>query len=875
VSTNPRASRAHSRSSQAFAPLRRPDWRHNGGNFTTLPQYFKERGYITKGIGKIFHWGVASGRGYPAASGMAWDDVYCPNNATCDLYQGEYDAKYSWTEEYFVPDGVRDDVFGDAVQPVPEEGKHGTKAKPLADMLSLAHAKETLKKIQYARSHKKDERPFFLAVGWIKPHLPWRFPERFLDYYKDVGNLPLPPTWDSLPENLPVQAYYKSSETRQWRDVEDLKLDYRRFQNGSFLPNGLEGLFMPAAKIRHLRRGYYASVSYVDWCVGQLLDEAKNVDRHDDTVVVFMSDHGYQLGEHGLWDKETNFAVATNAPFMIRVPGKPRTVSNMLAQGVDLFPTIVEAALGLSMPRCPKDSSKKWACTEGVSLLPLFNKPTEPVNVAAFSVHPSYWKPPKLTGKARRNESLVAFDGNPKLKDRRSPCLGSMRLKLGEEAEQPEQVRASCVMGSSMVTDVDGHEIRYAEWATYAGPESNWKPIWTDSYAVELYNHTSDPQESENLAIVPQFGPPSESSIRHFSFLRAKDLVKTLQQRLHAQVASYKDFKKMERKAERREKKDKAKVDAEERQRQKDAKKAEQSRWAHAKEAKRALEEKTAREKEREAEQRGEEERTEEEARHLRELDGPEEDAKEDTEETTNEDSTEEAPVEEPRAPSLGSEAPPVKVDLSCEAVSGEGTVRGNMTKWCQRNCAFTPPNCPATLCVCGSATATAQQESDTATAQQGTSTVTAAPEAGLPTPGSEPDDQIARAEQEERAAASDWAAQIAAAEDGDVGDRMVRGQEAAKGALEEASQRAEDTRKAAKEAAEAAWNEAEARAGADKIWKDEVQEDRKQREEERAQKERADWEAARDAVAQTWNAPPEEAAALQPLRSLLLSTRL
>ena len=62
------------------------------------------------------------------------------------------------------------------------------------------HAKETLKKIQYARSHKKDERPFFLAVGWIKPHLPWRFPERFLDYYKDVDNMPLPPTWDSLPE---------------------------------------------------------------------------------------------------------------------------------------------------------------------------------------------------------------------------------------------------------------------------------------------------------------------------------------------------------------------------------------------------------------------------------------------------------------------------------------------------------------------------------------------------------------------------------------------------------------------------------------------------------------------------------------------------
>jgi iduronate 2-sulfatase len=294
-------------------------WRQEGGNFTTIPQYFKEQGYITKGIGKIFHWGPASGKLPLPASGLS--AVYSPDNATRSLFRGEFDSDYSWTEEYFAPDGIHDDMDGDAMQPIPEKGPDGTKSKPLADELSLAHAVETLQQIQKARSEGTDSRAFFLAVGWIRPHLPYRFPERFLQYY-DADKLELPPTWDKLPVGMPAQAYYKSSETREWKDIGDMEIDYRRYQNGTFLPDDLQGLFLGPVKTRQLRQGYYASISYVDWCVGQLLDEAKKVDGHDDAVVVFMSDHGYQLGEFGLWDKETNFAMATNAPFMIRVPGR-------------------------------------------------------------------------------------------------------------------------------------------------------------------------------------------------------------------------------------------------------------------------------------------------------------------------------------------------------------------------------------------------------------------------------------------------------------------------------------------------------------------------------------------------------------------------
>ena len=481
-------------------------WRQEGGNFTTIPQYFKEQGYITKGIGKIFHWGPASGKHPLPESGL--NAVYFPNNETRALFRGEFDADYSWTEEYFAPDGIHDDIDGDAVQPIPEKGPDGTKSKPLADELSLAHAVETLQQIQKARSEGADSRNFFLAVGWIRPHLPYRFPERFLQHY-DADKLELPPTWDKLPAGMPAQAYYKSSETREWRDIVGLDVDYRRYQNGTFLPDGLQGLFMGPVKTRQLRQGYYASISYVDWCVGELLSEAKKVDGYDDAVVVFMSDHGYQLGEFGLWDKETNFAMATNAPFMIRVPGRTTPYginSNQLAQGVDVFPTVVAAALGHPLPPCPKDSSKVATCTQGVSLLPLTYSPHSPVNVAAFSVHPSYWKPTTEhasdeSALSERFDRLEGREGLTTLKgDPRSPCLGSTRFQLGDEQKHPDQYLKTCIMGSSMNIIHEHHELRYTEWSAFAGPETNWQPDWDELYAVELYNHSVDPSESRNLA---------------------------------------------------------------------------------------------------------------------------------------------------------------------------------------------------------------------------------------------------------------------------------------------------------------------------------------------------------------------------------------
>jgi hypothetical protein len=306
------------------------------------------------------------------------------------------------------------------------------------------------------------------------------------------------------------------------------------------------------------------------------------VDGYDDAVVVFMSDHGYQLGEFGLWDKETNFAMATNAPFMIRVPGRTTPYginSNQLAQGVDVFPTVVAAALGHPVPPCPKDSSKVATCTQGVSLLPLTYSPHSPVNVAAFSVHPSYWKPGHALDESARSErfDVEPLEGRGELTtlkgDPRSPCLGSTRFQLGDEAKHSDQYLKTCIMGSSMSYIHEHHELRYTEWSAFAGPETNWQPDWDELYAVELYNHSADPSESHNLAdchgVAPR--PCLKELTKHHPALYKK-----LRRVLHDQVASAEgrraldEGKQQQQQAEQLEATDRSDLEAERKEKRKE-----------------------------------------------------------------------------------------------------------------------------------------------------------------------------------------------------------------------------------------------------------------------------------------------------------------
>merc|ERR1711899_3987 len=206
---------------------------------------------------------------------------------------------------------------------------------------------------------------FFLAVGFRKPHLPFIYPESYLSQY---------PTEDiSLPNNLYSPAYMPDYA---WYSYGELIDDYEDTGYDAYpdIPNlGLENTTYPDAKFIELRQSYYAAISYIDTQVGRVLDELDTLGLTDNTVVAFMGDHGWQLGEHSEWCKNTDFDVATHTPLIIRNPGVTDggKTSSKLVEFVDIFPTLTQAAASTRLTACGTDSNSEDLCTEGASLVPL------------------------------------------------------------------------------------------------------------------------------------------------------------------------------------------------------------------------------------------------------------------------------------------------------------------------------------------------------------------------------------------------------------------------------------------------------------------------------------------------------------------------
>ncbi len=191
--------------------------------------------------------------------------------------------------------------------------------------------------------------PFLLAVGFWKPHLPFNSPRQYWDLY-DRDQLPLASDPQS-PAGAPDAALHASPELRaQYLGIPPP-------------PQPIEGELA-----RTLVHGYFAAVSYTDALVGRVLDELDALGLADDTVVVLVGDHGFLLGEHGLWTKHANFDLALRTPLVIRAPGAARgAASDAIVEGVDLVPTILE----LTGVAAPTDLA-------GESLTPLLDDPRRP-----------------------------------------------------------------------------------------------------------------------------------------------------------------------------------------------------------------------------------------------------------------------------------------------------------------------------------------------------------------------------------------------------------------------------------------------------------------------------------------------------------------
>ncbi len=295
--------------------------------------------YTSVGLGKIYHEdydGVNGGYDYKSWSYEEGYKFYPPSTSG-------YWKRYS------------DDSYSEV-----NTDDHN---KDLMDRDVTNQAKEWLTEL----SNDADTKPFFMAVGFKLPHLPWYAPTEYYENFRlRTVNIP---TNMNVPDNgIPDPAWYDGAELRNYGDIAGLS--WSGYQNES----------LSNVETRRLRRAYYASVSYIDSLVGELIETPEsNAEVYENTIIVFTSDHGYQLGEHNMWCKNTNFEIATQVPLIIRAPGYDtgRTTDG-LVELVDLFPTIVELAGLDQIDLCQEDTAQTTTlCREGSSLVPLLKDSTE------------------------------------------------------------------------------------------------------------------------------------------------------------------------------------------------------------------------------------------------------------------------------------------------------------------------------------------------------------------------------------------------------------------------------------------------------------------------------------------------------------------
>lgn len=416
------------------------------GNFTTIPQYFKEYGYHTVSVGKVFHPGSTSGH--------------------------EDDYPFSWTEKPYHPSSLR---FENAKVCPTADGTLednllcavNVSTQPentLPDIQSTEYATAFLRRWAAAHAEPGEER-FFLALGYHKPHIPFRIPQQYLDLYP-LSSMSLAPD-PTLPPTLPPVAWNPWTDLRKRHDVSVLNVSF---------PYGP----LPADFQKRTRQHYYAAVTYADSQVGTLLEVLERTGLRNDTLIVLMGDHGWSLGEHQEWAKYSNYQVATRTPLIISLPPTlfphgqdlQNDIQIVPLTGVrrgptyvhdpvmllDLFPTLA-AASGLPVPQpCQSRflTANETTCTEGLDILPVLGS----VSSQRMDILTQYPRP---------------------------------SVQPQWDSDQPKLADIS-IMGYSMLSTA----YRYSEWVKFN--TTSFKPDWGVCFAKELYDLSIDPREDRNAA---------------------------------------------------------------------------------------------------------------------------------------------------------------------------------------------------------------------------------------------------------------------------------------------------------------------------------------------------------------------------------------
>lgn len=314
------------------------------GDRATWPQHFRNAGYHTTRVSKIYHMGVPGGieqGGDGADDAASWTEKF---NSPGPEWRAPGDGE---TLEGNA-DGTKPVVGGNTFVVVEAEGDDLVHS----DGKTAAKAVELIQRFAREQREASDDavQPFFLAVGFVRPHVPFVAPKRYFEPFLPYEKLPLPQKlkgdWDDIPS---AGINYKTSV--------NMKMDIRRQKKAL--------------------GGYYASVAYLDAQVGKVLDALRDSGLDENTIVIFTSDHGYHLGEHDFWAKVSLRDESAMVPLIIRVPGKEPSVSNSLVELIDLYPTTARLC-GLDVPER----------LQGKDISPVLDDPTYMVRDVAFSVAP-------------------------------------------------------------------------------------------------------------------------------------------------------------------------------------------------------------------------------------------------------------------------------------------------------------------------------------------------------------------------------------------------------------------------------------------------------------------------------------------------------
>lgn len=302
-----------------------------GPSRKSLTQLFKDNGYYTARVSKIYHMGVPI-------------DIETGSNGQ--------DDEASWTERFnsqgpeWTAEGEAELVQNNPYGLKPRKGGNVmTIVKADGDDLVHSDGKTAVKAIELIKQHK--DNPFFLAVGLVRPHVPFVAPRKYFEPYPDQ-QMVLPPKVEN-----------------DWDDIPARGINYVTSVNGE----------MSEEQEKKAVAGYYASVAYMDAQVGKILKALKEEGLEDNTIVVFTSDHGFHLGEHRFWMKVSLHEESVRVPLIIKVPGKAPAVCNSFSELLDLYPTLADLA-GI-------EASKGL---QGKSLVKTLNNPQVEVRDFAFSV---------------------------------------------------------------------------------------------------------------------------------------------------------------------------------------------------------------------------------------------------------------------------------------------------------------------------------------------------------------------------------------------------------------------------------------------------------------------------------------------------------